>query len=248
MTGWLALLLVVALLVALAVGARRTWVAQRAAERDEAWRTVAAELHHAYSTADAARELDALPLPLLGRIDTEVVAPELTGPSEGGRQRLFTASIDGRPTTIGVADLARPVPSCSLRPSGADGPHVGAGWDDVDLDLAHIRARFEVRGEDADHISAFLEGDLGGWLAGEGTDWAIEMAGHQVLLARDEIPVERFGEVVGALDAFRARLPWAPEETGDEESTASGGDGGTGDRRRGGRRRRRGKGGSGDGG
>lgn len=211
MIGWIALALLVALFAVLATGARRAWVRQRAADEESAWRAVASALEHAYSTADVPHELDRLPLPLLARIDDDVVAPELTGPSEGGIQRLFNASIDGVVATIGVADLARPVPSCSLRPKGAEGPPVGVGWDEIDPGLAHVRSRFEVRGEDATAIGELLGGELGGWLAGEGTDWSIEMAGNHVLLVRPEMPVDRFGEIADALATFRARLPWVIE-------------------------------------
>ena len=209
MIGWLALAALVALFVGLAIGARRAWVRQRDAEVEAAWREVASEIEHAYSTADAPHELDRLPLPLLSRIDTVVVAPELTGPSEGGIQRLFTASIDGQIATVGVADLARPVPACSLRPNGADGPEVGVGWQSLDLGLAHLDSRFDVRGEDKADVETFLATDLGGWLAGEGTDWSIELAGNQVLLTRPELPIEKMPEVAQALEAFRAKLPWA---------------------------------------
>ena len=161
---------------------------QREADRRLAWRQVAAAIEHAYSTADVPHELDRLPLPLLARIDHDVVAPELTGPSEGGIQRLFNATIDGLSFTVGVADLARPVPSCSLRPTGGDGPTVGEGWSEIDPGLAHVRSRFEVRGTDAAAIGDLLDGDIGGWLAGEGTEWSIEMAGNQVLVARRRCP------------------------------------------------------------
>jgi hypothetical protein len=243
----LALGLLVVLFIGLAVGARRSWVAQREAETELAWREVATRTGHAYSSADVPHELEQLPLPLLARIDDEVVAPELTGPSEGGIQRLFTASVDGRPATLGVADLARAAPECSLRPVGADGPDVGVGWDPLDPGLPHIRARFEVRGADTDAVEAFLGGDLGGWLAGEEIEWSIELAGNHVLVVREELPVERLGEVADVLDAFRARLPWAVPVAapggGDAEADADsgGGDGGRKRKRR--RRRRRGGGG-----
>jgi hypothetical protein len=241
--GWLALVLVLALLVVLADGARRSWVRQREAETEAAWREVAARIGHAYSTADVPHELDRLPLPLLARIDAGAVAPELTGPSEGGIQRLFIAPVDGRRATLGVADLARPVPACSLRPVGADGPTVGAGWEPQDPGLAHVSARFEVRGEDAEAIGAFLGGSLGGWLAGEGTEWSIELAGNHLLVVREEMPVERLDEVAAVLDALRARLPWAttPTEAAQREPDADAGSpSGTGKRRRRRRGRRRG--------
>lgn len=251
MIGWLAVGLLIGLFVGLAIGANRSWRRQREADREAVWREVAAEIGHAYSTADVPHELDRLPLPLLGRIDTDVVAPELTGPSEGGIQRVFIASVDGQSLTIGVADLARPVPDCSLRPSGAEGPDVGIGWEPVDPGLAHVRSRFEVRGTDAAAIAVFLDGEIGGWLAGEGTEWSIELAGNQVLVARSEMPVERLGEVAQALDGFRARLPWAiasaaPKSTRD--GGADGGSGGSQGKRRRRRRKRRGGGGGGAGG
>jgi hypothetical protein len=245
--GWLALGLLIGLFVGLAIGARRSWVRQRDADVEAAWREVAIRIGHAYSTADAPHELDRLPLPLLGRIDTEVVAPELTGPSEGGIQRLFIASIDGRPATIGVADLAHPVPDCSLQPTGVVGPEVGVGWGPVDPGLSHVRSRFDVRGADAEAIEAFLAGELGGWMAGEGTEWSVELAGNQVLVGRSEMPIERLGEVAEALDAFRARLPWATSPStpnGEGAGDRNGESGGT--RRK--RRRRRRKRGGGDGG
>lgn len=244
MIAWLAVGLLIGLFIGLAVGARRSWVRQRDDDVEAVWREVAAEIGHAYSTADAPHELDRLPLPLLGRIDTEVVAPELTGPSEGGIQRLFITSIDGRPATIGVADLARPVPDCSLQPTGSDGPEVGVGWERVDPGLAHVRSRFDVRGHDAEAIGAFLDGEIGGWLAGEGTEWSIELAGSHVLVVRSELPAERIGEVAQALDAFRARLPWAAAASAPNGDGGAGPDGGSaggsgGPKRKRRRRRRR---------
>ena len=247
MIGWLAVGLLIGLFVGLAIGANRSWRRQREADREAVWREVAAEIGHAYSTADVPHELDLLPLPLLGRIDTDAVAPELTGPSEGGIQRMFIASVDGRSLTIGVADLARPVPDCSLRPSGTDGPDVGVGWEPVDPGLAHVRSRFEVRGTDAAAIEVFLDGEIGGWLAGEGTEWSIELAGNQVLVARTEMPVERLGEVAQALDGFRARLPWATSESAPKGNRDAGSNGGSG-KAQGKRRRRRRKRGGGGGG
>lgn len=251
MIGWLALGLLIGLLVGLALGARRLWMQQREEDRVAAWREVATEIDHAFSTSDAPHELDQLPLPLLSRIDADVVAPELTGPSEGGIQRLFTTSVDGHSVTIGVADLARPVPNCSLRPKGSEGPEVGAGWEPVDPGLVHIRSRFEIRGDDPAAINSFLDDEIGGWLAGEGTEWSIELAGNSVLIVRPEMPVERLGDVALTLDALRARLPWAAKasasegKAGDDQSSGAGGGGKRKKRRR--RKRGGGRGNSGGG-
>ncbi|MEL7207153.1 MAG: hypothetical protein AAGK32_02805 [Actinomycetota bacterium] len=247
MIGWIALLCLLALFSVLAYGAGRAWARHRDAEEQEAWRAVAQAIDHAYSTADVPHELDQLPLPLLQRLDEETVAPELTGPSEGGIQRLFIASVDGDRLTIGVADLARPVPDVSLRPTATDAPPVGHAWAELDPGHAHIRSRFEVRGADADAVEALLGTELGGWLAGEGMDWSIELAGSHVLMARPELEVERFTELATALDEFRARLPWvvAAEAARAQraEKAALADNGGGGQRRKRKKRKRRGRGG-----
>jgi hypothetical protein len=250
MIGWLALGILILLFAGLAAGAWRSWRRQRVADIEAPWRDVATDLDHAFSTADAPHELDQLPLPLLARLDDKVISPELTGPSEGGIQRLFITSVDGRSATIGVADLARPVPTCSLHPKGSDSPAVGRGWDEVDPGLAHVRSRFVVRGEDSDAVGVFLGGGLGGWLAGSGTDWSIELADHHVLVAATDVPVEDLASVVELLDGIRAKLPWAVEGSGAKRSvnTSDVGGGPTGKRKRRRRKRKGGPGGEGDGG
>lgn len=236
MIGWIALAALVALFAWLAWGSARRWRTQQAEARNEDWRSAAEVMGFAYSTSDASHELEAMEIPFLADAETASVAPVLSGPSDGGRVRVFPLERGSRRYAVGVVDLTQVVTAVGLRPTEGTGPEVLVGYEPVDTGVTHIDARYEVRAADAAFARELLQSEVGAWLAGDVPDWSFELSGGHLLAVGPEVPPSELVELVAVLEAFRGRLPWAPGKAEPvrlpSEKEAASGEGGSRRKRR----------------